>query len=206
MKGIIVYYSDDKGFGFLKDENEDKRFFHISNIRQQDKFLDNLTDYYYTDWVERKCYVVSFKPSQNEKGLNAFDIKLTKQIFNDSSATTEFEAKIIDFKYDVDSLTIVVSGITKGKSAPFGATAGGNGTYRIGYPEVQRQLNIYYRRIDDIGWGIIDVRDLVLTINNRSKITKTLTKVLENKLKGKIITISQNKDNWTIKDQSILEL
>lgn len=206
MKGIIVDYFEDKGFGFLKDENEDKRFFHINNIRERDKFLDNLTDYYYTDWVERKCYVINFNPSQNEKGLNALDINLTKQIFNDSSTTTEFDAKIVDFKYDTDSLTRVVSGITKGKSRPLGATTGGNGTYRIGYPEVFRQLNIYFRRIDDIGWGTIDVRDLVLIINDRSKITDSLIHTFKNKLTGKTLTITQNRKNWTLKDQSILKM
>ena len=206
MKGIIIDYFENKGFGFLKDENEEKRFFHINNIRERDKFLDNLTDYYYSDWFERKCYVINFNPSQNEKGLNALDIHLTKQIFNDSSTTTEFDAKIVDFKYDTDSLTRVVSGITKGKSAPLGATAGGNGTYRIGYPEVFRQLNIYFRRIDDIGWGTIDVRDLVLTLNDRSKITDSLIRTFKNRLTGKILTITRNRNNWTLKDQSILEM
>jgi len=39
MKGIIVDYFEEKGFGFIKDENEDKRFFHISEIREKSKKL-----------------------------------------------------------------------------------------------------------------------------------------------------------------------
>lgn len=72
MKGIITDYIEDKGFGFLKDENGEKRFFHIKNIRDQEKFLGNLTDYYYTDWEERVCYVVDFNPLHSVKGLNVY--------------------------------------------------------------------------------------------------------------------------------------
>jgi len=206
MKGIIVDYFEGKGFGFIKDENEEKRFFHIKSIKERDRFLNNLIDYYYTDLIERRCYVINFSPSQNEKGLNAIDINLTNQIFNEKSIKSEFEAKILDFKYDTDSLTRTVSGINKGISAPIGATAGGNGTYRIGYPEVLRELNIYFRRIDDIGWGTIDVRELVLTINDRSKITDKVIDTLKNQLIGKTIRIYQVNNEWTLKDNSILEI
>lgn len=206
MKGIIVDYFEEKGFGFIKDENEEKRFFHISDINHKNSFLDNITDYYYTDWVERKCFVVNFNPSQTEKGLNALNIELTKQVFNDKSSITEFEVKIIDFKYDTASLTRTVSGINKCMSKPIGATSGGNGTYRIGYPEVLREVNIYFRRIDDIGWGTIDVRDLALTINNRSKITDKFIQTLKNQIVGKAIKVVQSKTNWSLKDNSILEI
>jgi hypothetical protein len=206
MKGIIIDYIEEKGFGFIKDENEEKRFFHINDLKARDLFLNNLTDYYYTDWDERKCYVVTFIPSQNKKGLNALDITLTNQIFNEKNVTGVFEAKIIDFKYDVASLTRVISGITKGKHEPFGATGGGNGTYRIGYPETLQELNIYFRRINDIGWGTIDVRELVLTINDRSKITDKLIDTLKYQLVGKMQWINQKNNAWTLKDNSILQV
>lgn len=206
MKGIVVEYFEDKGFGFIKDENEEKRFFHVTNIKEKNIFLNNLTDYFYTDWFERKCYVVNFNPSKNEKGLKALDIILTTQIFNEKSIKNEFEAKIADFKYHTTSLTRTVSGINKGMSEPYGATAGGNGTYRIGYPEVLRELNIYFRRIDDIGWGTIDVRELVLAINGRSKITDKLIDTLKNKLVGEMIWIYLLNNEWTLKDNSILEI
>lgn len=206
MKGIVVDYFKEKGFGFIKDENEEKRFFHINNINEKDIFLNNLTDYLFTDWVERKCYIVNFNPSQNEKGLNALNINLTDQIFNEKSIESEFEAKIVDLKLYVDSLTRTVSGNSKGMSAPFGATAGGNGTYRIGYPEVLREVNIYYRRIDDIGWGTIDVRELILTINGRRNITDKLIDTLKNKLVGKMTKIYQKNNEWTLKNNSILKI
>lgn len=204
MKGIVVFYKEEKGFGFIKDENEEERFFHIKDIKDKNIFINNLSDYYYTDWLERKCYVVDFTPVQNEKGLNAVKINLTNQIFNDLSGNCEFESKIVDLKYDVDSLTRVVSEITKGKSEPIGATAGGNGTYRIGYPEVLREVNIYFRRTDDIGWGTIDVRELVLSINSTSRITDKLIDTLKNHLVGKMTNIIQKNNEWSLKDNSIL--
>jgi hypothetical protein len=206
MKGIITDYYEDKGFGFIKDENEERRFFHINSIKEKSIFLNNLTDYFYTDWVERKCYVIDFSPSQNERGLQAVNINLTNQIFNDKSIKSEFEAKIISLKYDVASLTRTVSGIKKGMSAPIGTTAGSNGTFRIGYPEVLREINIYVRKTDDIGWGTIEIRELVLTINDRNKITDRLIDTLEKRLIGKIITIQQNRNKWNLKDNSILKV
>lgn len=206
MNGIITDYIEDKGFGFIKDQNENKRFFHISKIREKDKFLNNITTYLYTEWVERNCFVVDFKEVENEKGLSAIDIHLTNQIFNDKSIISIYEAEIMDLKYDTDSITRVVSGIKSGMSVPFGATSGGNGTYRLDYPEVFRELNIYFRRTDDIGWGTIDVRELVLDINDRSKITEKLIEILKNKIVGKSIPIISNQKKWKLIDNSILEI
>lgn len=204
MKGIVVNYIREKGFGFILDENKEKRFFHIKNIHEREKFVENLTDYFFTDWEERVCYVVTFTPSQNDKGLNALDIRLTNQIFDDRSSKIEFEAQILDLRYDTASLTRYMSGIKKGMSLPFGATAGGNGTYRIGYPEVLRELNIYFRRIDDIGWGTIDVRDIFLALNDRSKITDKAVETLKKKLVGEILYIVLVNNEWTLKDNSLL--
>lgn len=206
MKGIITDYIEEKGFGFIKDENEENRFFHISSIRNKNEFLNNITEYLYTEWMERKCYVVTFNPGENDKGLNASNINLTKQIFNDKSIVNVFDAKIVDLKYDTASLTRTVSGIKKGASAPFGATAGGNGTYRVGYPEVLRELNIYFRRVNDIGWGTIDVRDLALNINHRSNITDKFTDTLKNKIVGQLVKVILNQNDWTLVDSSILEI
>ena len=205
MKGIVVDYRVDKGYGFIKDENEVKRFFHINNIKDKSIFINNLSDYYYTDGLDGKCYVVDFTPDQNEKGLNAVNINLTNQFFNDLSGNNEFDAKIVDLNKDGNSLTRFVDGVKKGMPKPFGATAGGNGTFRIGYPEVLREVNIYFRRTDDIGWGTIEVRELVLSINGRSSITDKLIETLKNQLVGKMIMICRKNNEWSLKDNSILK-
>jgi hypothetical protein len=206
MKGIVVKYFEEKGFGFIKDENEEERFFHIKNMINKDKFLSNITDYYFTDWFERDCYVINFSPSQNEKGLCALNINLTQQIFSDKTTDMEFDAKVVDFIYDTNSLTRIVSGIGKGTPAPTGATKGGHGTYRIGYPEVSKELNIYFRRDDDIGWGTINVRELALAINDRSKITDLFISMLRDKLVGIVLTIVQDSKKWSLKDTSVLKV
>ncbi len=206
MKGIITKYNEEEGYGFIKDENEEKRFFHISSVRDKNEFLNNTEKYEYSDWDDSICYVVSFNPGKNEKGLNASNLLLTEQVFNDRTITDVFDAKIIDVKYDTVSLTRTVSGIKKGASAPFGATVGGNGTYRIGYPEVLRELNIYFRRVDDIGWGTVGVREIALNINHRSKITVKFTETLKTKLVGKTIKITPQRNGWILTDTSVLEI
>lgn len=206
MKGIITDYIEEKGFGFIKDENEDKRFFHISNVNEKDKFLSNLADYYFTDWEERICYVVNFVPGKDSKGLNAKNIILTNQIFNDKSLKNSLEVFITDFQYHSNTLTRIVSGIKNGIPVPSGATKGGHGTYRMGYPEAFRELNILYRRVDDIGWGTIDVRDLVLSLNNRSKITAQLIATLKALLVGRKIIITPTNTGWSLSDSSLLKI
>jgi hypothetical protein len=206
MKGIITEYIEEKGFGFLKDKNEEKRFFHISGLKEKNKFLSNLTDYYFTDWEDRKCYVVNFTPGENSRGLNATNIILTDQIFNDKTLLNPFEILITDFKYFSTTLTRIVSGVKDGSYIPFGASRGGHGTYRIGYPEAFRKLNIHFRRIDDIGWGTIEVRDLVLNINDRSKITDRLVETLKENLVGRKVLITPTSVSWNLNDTSILKI
>lgn len=205
MKAIVIKFDRERGFGFLKDEKQENRFFHISNVIQKKEFLSLLPDYLYSDW-DGKCLVVEFTPDQNGKGLNAVNISLTNQKFNDISAGIDFDALVTGVKYDVFELIRTVSGIKKGMSAPLGATGGSNGTYRIGYPEVGRELNIYFRRVDDIGWGRIDVRDLVLSLNDRSKITESFVKMLRDNLINSMIRVSSNGNSWLLLDESILRI
>ena len=60
-KGIVKFYNDSKGFGFIKDENSAKEYYvHSSglkeNIRENDEVLFDL--------------------EQGKKGLNAVNVKL----------------------------------------------------------------------------------------------------------------------------------
>lgn len=206
MKGVVNTYLEDKGFGFITDENQENRFFHISEVADKIQFLKNLADYCYVDFYRESPRIVEFFPSQNHKGQSASKITMTNQKLNDKSMPLVFKSKITDLDYDVESLTRIVSGIKQGDSAPFGSTAGSNGTYRLGYPEVTRELNISFVKINDIGWGKIDVRELALILNGRKSITKKFVQNLKSNLIGKEIEVFGFDEKWNLKDSSILTI
>ncbi|WP_369355876.1 cold-shock protein [Lysinibacillus capsici] len=60
MKGRVTKIFQDKGYGFIKDEVGESRFFHVSNIKGFDELFEGS--------------VVTFNPSQNTKGLQATEI------------------------------------------------------------------------------------------------------------------------------------
>ena len=198
IKGIVTDYFEDKGFGFIRDENEEKIFFHISQIINKEKFLINMSEYYYSNHIERDCYVIKFNVVNNEKGKSASEIELTTQIFNGIASGIMQPAKITNIEYLKDSLTRTVSGIKKGMSKPVGSTAGGNGTYRLGYPEVYKELNIHYRKTNEIGWGTIEVRETILNVNNRTKITTKFATELHQNLVGKTINLVLFQNEWKL--------
>lgn len=60
-KGIVKFFNESKGFGFIKDENSSKEYFvHSSGLN------DTITE---ND-------VVTFDIEQGKKGLNAVNVKL----------------------------------------------------------------------------------------------------------------------------------
>lgn len=91
-------------------------------------------------------------------------------------------------------------------SPPFGATRGGNGTYRLGYPETFKELNIDFLKIGDIGWGTIDVRVLALLVNNRKSITEKFVRDLRSKILNKKINIILTGTTWKIQNPSSLKI
>jgi len=206
MKGVITSYREDKGFGFIKDENEVEYFFHISSVIDKNTFLNNIVDYFYSEFAERICYVVNFTAGENQQGPVATRITLTEQIFNDKTDNEGFDVRITDVTYHVNSLTRIAQGYTKGRSKPFGATAGSNGTYRLGYPEISKQLLIRFRRVDEIGWGNIEVKDQALTINSRSNMTGSFVVTLKSKLVDKLASVHSDGQNWLLSNNSILKV
>jgi cold shock protein len=60
-KGIVKFFNNTKGFGFIKDENSDKEYFvHVSGLINEVRENDE----------------VVFDLQEGRKGLNAVNVKL----------------------------------------------------------------------------------------------------------------------------------
>lgn len=205
MKGVIIKYFSDKGFGFILGEDNNSYYFHISKFKNRKEFDENFQDYYRYRFDD-SCYQITFVPSTSDRGLCAININLTDEKINDKESEEIFDAKITEIKNEIHTVSRMVSGIKKGEGAPFFATTGGNGTYRLGYPETYRNLYLYFSRQDKQGWGMIEVRDLFLEINERSKITTNSIESLQGNLLNKTIQITSNGTEWILVDQNVLTI
>lgn len=202
MKGVIESFKKEGGFGFIIDEEYKERFFHISEIRNKKKFLDNMDQYVlkYKD----ECNFIEFLPGINQHGKTALNIHLTDQILNDRKISKPFSAKVLSIETKQESWITIVQGIKKNDPVPSGATAGDCGTYQIGYPRINRYLFLKFIRIDEMGWGQIDVRKNVLLLNNRTKITGSFLEELNRKLVDTTVKICIENGEWALTDNSFL--
>lgn len=62
MNGTITTWFKEKGFGFIKDENGDNRYFHVIKVSNPD--------------LIKKDAAVTFEPTTNSKGLSAYAVKV----------------------------------------------------------------------------------------------------------------------------------
>ena len=62
MNGTITTWFEDKGFGFIKDENGDNRYFHEVKVANPE--------------LIKKDAAVTFEPTTNNKGLSAYSVKI----------------------------------------------------------------------------------------------------------------------------------
>jgi len=65
MNGTITTWFKDKGFGFIKDENGDNRYFHVIKVANPE--------------LIKKDAVVTFEPTTNNKGLSAYAVKVVPE-------------------------------------------------------------------------------------------------------------------------------
>lgn len=202
MKGVIESFKKEGGFGFIIDEEYKERFFHISEIRNKKKFLDNMDQYVLK--YKGECNFIEFLPGNNQQGKTALNIHLTDQIMNDRKISEPFSAKVLSFETKLETWITTVQGIKKNAPVPSGATAGDCGTYRIGYPLINRYLYLKFIRIDEMGWGQIDVRKNVFLLNNRTKITGSFLENLNRKLVGTTVKICIENGEWALTDNSFL--
>ncbi|CAM7391687.1 CSD domain-containing protein [Citrobacter sedlakii] len=62
MNGTITTWFKDVGFGFIKDENGDNRYFHVIKVANPE--------------LIKKDAQVTFEPTTNNKGLSAYAVKV----------------------------------------------------------------------------------------------------------------------------------
>lgn len=62
MNGTITTWFKDKGFGFIKDENGDNRYYHVIKVANPE--------------LIKKDAAVTFEPTTNNKGLSAYAVKV----------------------------------------------------------------------------------------------------------------------------------
>lgn len=65
MNGTITTWFQDKGFGFIKDENGDNRYFHVIKVANPE--------------LIKKDAAVTFEPTTNNKGLSAYAVKVAPE-------------------------------------------------------------------------------------------------------------------------------
>ncbi|WLS80402.1 cold shock domain-containing protein [Erwinia pyri] len=65
MNGTITTWFEDKGFGFIKDENGDNRYFHVIKVANPE--------------LIKKNAAVTFEPTTNNKGLSAYAVKVAPE-------------------------------------------------------------------------------------------------------------------------------
>jgi len=115
MNGTITTWFEDKGFGFIKDENGDNRYFHVIKVANPD--------------LIKKDAAVTFEPTTNNKGLSAFSVKVipeSKYIYLDGerhkitaikSYVVFSEEEPVDTPMDKDSGALTVKSLM-GNIAP----------------------------------------------------------------------------------------
>ncbi len=65
MNGTITTWFKDKGFGFIKDENGENRYFHVIKVANPD--------------LIKKNAAVTFEPTTNNQGLSAYAVKVVPE-------------------------------------------------------------------------------------------------------------------------------
>ena len=58
--GVVKFFNETKGFGFIKEENGQEIFVHVSGLTEDIRENDNVT----------------FDTQEGKKGLNAVNVKL----------------------------------------------------------------------------------------------------------------------------------
>ncbi|TQI79425.1 putative cold-shock DNA-binding protein [Serratia fonticola] len=120
MNGKITTFFEDKGFGFITDENGENRYFHVIKVQNPE--------------LIKKNALVTFEPTNNTKGPSAYAVKVQAPskyiiIANERikiSSIKSFQAftKDVPVKADVDKENTVLSvGLLMNRIRPQAAQA-----------------------------------------------------------------------------------
>ncbi|AGO54042.1 Cold shock-like protein [compost metagenome] len=105
MNGKITTFFEDKGFGFITDENGENRYFHVIKVQNPE--------------LIKKNAAVTFEPTNNTKGPSAYAVKVQAAskyiiIANERIKITSIKSfntftKEVPVKADVDKENTVLS-------------------------------------------------------------------------------------------------
>lgn len=88
MKGIIKFYKDKQGYGFVTAEDNKDYYFHISDVEEQDKLKI------------QNGQIITFVPFETRRGINAKGISISTETelknADDYLPKIEEKSKIID--------------------------------------------------------------------------------------------------------------
>src|SRR5690625_7935592 len=100
MRGRVIKYFQDKGYGFIKDETGNSRFFHITKVKELSEISEGS--------------LVEFKPEETNKGLACIDIIVLNEyilIFLELGDARFKLSNIISYQLDIESLEEVDYGV-----------------------------------------------------------------------------------------------
>src|SRR5690625_7578546 len=98
MRGRVIKYFQDKGYGFIKDETGNSRFFHITKVKELSEISEGS--------------LVEFKPEETNKGLACIDIIVlneNKPIFIALGDVRIKLSNIKNYGLDVETIEELVS-------------------------------------------------------------------------------------------------
>ena len=127
--------------------------------------------------------------------------------FHRRRRVTVFWGNVMDVVSETTSIAHIVQGVSQSESRKYQEPYffGGNGTYRKGYPEVDRHLFLNVK-IAGLGNQRVDVREPALDVNGRERITERLIQQLKDKLLGKRVRFGGTNHAFEIYDPGDLRV
>jgi hypothetical protein len=120
----------------------------------------------------------------------------------------EIKGKVIGVENVKNVFNTIVQGVKRRDAHKyrFPDYRGGNGTYAVGWPTVDHRLDMVVAVGGRLKPVKIDVKDAVLSVNGRSRITGALVAKLEGKLRGATVDLTDDRGRLGLLDDGILKV